>query len=410
MKRLKLVLPLILIVSVYYFSIYKRNRTDFQQWMNSHSQVTSAIRWNYEGKPKSWGDWIWVDKNLLEQFYKKALADLENPPQNLPDSYTNQKKSQGQEFALTVYPIETAKNIYLTAIAHQLALETAHKLKWSVTKLSASERSILFDSDSFFEWTPSENGYAINEDRHGLISPSPPELVWNYLKANALLGETPHETIVKLVAWAAQLHHDFSTKESMAAGYQRESAYFLEKFWHYQGFPPTMRVLAGTQQAMDPEHFQSQIHWTAGCWGTTGFFIQVLRALNIPVELRFIQGHSFPYFISDHTFLSHGDDPYNLLTKGIEHRAELLLVHDSELGMGIGAQPAQIAVEKISPYLIKLFCEDKQKHLAQEKGAVYSALKQSFPLEDLRTNKLWEKLATKNRSMSCAKAYEILSN
>ncbi|MGB2829456.1 MAG: hypothetical protein WBD75_03785 [Phycisphaerae bacterium] len=60
---------------------------------------------------------------------------------------------------------------------------------------------------------------------------------------------------------------------------------------------------------------QGWLHKTAGCWGTTGLYVTVLRSANIPVvgaTIRLGDGvHSRPVFPSVNCSLPNADDVYN---------------------------------------------------------------------------------------------------
>ena len=70
-------------------------------------------------------------------------------------------------------------------------------------------------------------------------------------------------------------------------------------------------------------------HWTAGCHGTTGFLRNVLRAVNVPVQILRVCGHGQARFLTEGTYLDHGDNPYNLGFKASGLPASDLLIDET---------------------------------------------------------------------------------
>ncbi len=117
-----------------------------------------------------------------------------------------------------------------------------------------------------------------------------------------------------------------------------------EAHWQYRGYTPAIRIMTGTARTEyvsdDPESIRRPttadtrtIPRTAGCWGTTGFMRTVLRAVNIPVVLETGGGHALPSFPTEAnaspprpSHMTHGDDPYSMLTKTSLHPTSALLV------------------------------------------------------------------------------------
>jgi hypothetical protein len=196
-----------------------------------------------------------------------------------------------------------------------------------------------------------------------------------------------------------------------------------EQVWGYRGLAPVSRVLAG----VGPD----RAHVTAGCWGTTGLLISVLRSANIPVRLVNVRGqgrsgcsHAQPYFVSEGRFLSHGDDPYNQLVKPSDEGAispGRLLVDQatwtSWYGEGvdpfarcanIGRQVHEVAIETLPPYLLKAYCDDERSGADRRTGRVAHTFGAdvpgtAFPHARLASARLWERLAEKvQRAGGCA--------
>jgi hypothetical protein len=78
-------------------------------------------------------------------------------------------------------------------------------------------------------------------------------------------------------------------------------------------------------------------HWTAGCHGTTGLLRNVLRAVNIPVQILRVCGHGQAHFLTEGTYLDHGDNPYNLDFKASGLSAADLLIDETTYTTWFGA-------------------------------------------------------------------------
>jgi hypothetical protein len=380
-----------------------------EKWLLQHPEIERSLIWDQGDDPRSWRFWGQADRSLLEKYFESAVDILANQAHRakaqegdleIPDPIPNQKILLDKEIAKTVYAPEMAKRLFFASVAQSLALEVNHSLGWSILESPKSELAVLFDSRTYFSWDAKEGGYSLNEDRGGLASFSSPRLVYEFLRTHGLIKSSSHDTILSVLTWARDLWHDIAPSSIIEQGFSRETAYYLDHFWHYRGFPPSLRVLQGTRQTLVPDEPDVH-HWTAGCWGTTGFFIQIFRTLNIGVELKSIEGHALPHFIADGTFLSHGDDPYNRWIIGLA-RSDIgaLLIPDQEWpefergGLNsVGSQPARIAVEKLLPTLVTLYCDDLKRGLSPAQGSVFAQLRDYFSFDQLKKKNLWERLA-----------------
>jgi hypothetical protein len=200
-----------------------------------------------------------------------------------------------------------------------------------------------------------------------------------------------------------------------------------ERVWGYRGLAPVSRVLAGPGP--------SGAHVTAGCWGTTGLLIAVLRAANIPVRLVNVQGqartpgsacsHAQPYFVSERRYLSHGDDPYNRSVVSVEGAlpASRLFIDQATWTAwygesvdpatrcsNIGRQVREIALETPTPYVVDLYCDDERKGLAHAAGQVARFFQSgepgtAFSMARLDRAHLWERLADEaHRTGACSRS------
>ena len=144
--------------------------------------------------------------------------------------------------------------------------------------------------------------------------PPQPATSWAFLQQQRLLASSRLETFVALVGWGRNLTH-------FAGPVSRQN---FREHWGYDGDMPVARALTGTRYTgtvfASMPGYDAVRHYTAGCQGTAGLFASVLRAANIPVRLRSVSNDSTPHatilFLSEDRALSHGDDPYSLLSEG----------------------------------------------------------------------------------------------
>ena len=90
-----------------------------------------------------------------------------------------------------------------------------------------------------------------------------------------------------------------------------ESRQSVLSFMRKAGLPGRRsRVVAGTTSTYPGA--TTFAHWTAGCHGTTGLLRNVLRAVNVPVQILRVCGHGQVHVLTEGTYLDHADNPYNL--------------------------------------------------------------------------------------------------
>ena len=140
------------------------------------------------------------------------------------------------------------------------------------------------------------------------------------MRDNALVGASRRDTIVNLVAWSARLSH-------FAGYYGRRNVF---DHWQYDGAMPVSRLIertAYTGQEFAGVMGDERRHFTAGCHGTAGFFLNVLRAVNIPVIVRGVgtaSTHATMIFPADDRAMTHGDDPYSRTTTPVSAADRLI--------------------------------------------------------------------------------------
>ena len=386
-----------------------RADSPMEMWLSQHPAVANAIVWETERGPIPWTHWDEGRRRSLEEAFLAESAALQGrgdpmgfPLQDPPPNIAAQTRDQ------TVLSAVDAWRLYVAHVGHSLALEMLRTVPWSIANDSPPSLEALLDGRTMFVWKG--GGYQVDPARSGWVVPAPPAVELGFLVREHLLGQTRLATIEAMVGWSVRLHH-------MRGRFDIDNA---EQIWQYRGYAPVSRVLAGT----GPQ----QEHVTAGCWGTTGLFISVLRAANIPVRLMNIRGaripgrppcsHAQPYFVSEGRHLSHGDDPYSQYIKslapGTLPPGRLLIdeatwtawygqgVDPTAVCANIGRQTLEVALETVPPYLVEAYCEDERRHADPRSGKVAHAFATdmpgtAFPHERLERAHLWERLAEKAR-------------
>ena len=160
-------------------------------------------------------------------------------------------------------------------------------------------------------------------------------------------------------------------------------------------------------------------YFTAGCGGTTWFFIHVLRAANIPVEDVDMpdSGHATPGFPSESLYLSHGDDPYSRTgwhsppfpepypSSEIpileEQYKEWFNASNSreENQYNVGRRMPELAVQYLPQYLLYVRCTDRAAGLSKESSEVYRpgsmGIGRYWTIAELDAMQFWERMDAK---------------
>jgi hypothetical protein len=230
---------------------------------------------------------------------------------------------------------------------------------------------------------------------------------FKFLKTNNLIGTTRIDTIGRVLDWArSNLWHFNGT-------FTPQNFYYN---WQYWGYPPVSRVIAGTPD-LDPQYTalaSPPHHWTAGCWGTSAFLLWVLRVVNIPVETVGAGGHATPWFVSENLYLSHGDDPYNAVSKA-GYPATYLLVSPDDFhawfpprnitaaSHNVGRRPIDLAVQfPTSNWVLYRYCDDLANSRDHASGRVYNeTFNTIYAVNDLEVLGLWDRLASAYNTLGC---------
>jgi hypothetical protein len=314
-------------------------------WLRRHGRVAESIKWQImfessaydipETAKLSWPDWSSLEKDELQDAFDEAWNWYESqigtfsptgegltyPPTNLNDT------SNDSGSPWTKVDEAWARDLFIRWIAFQLVIEIGGHVPWSVTSYTDEQLQVLFDSAAMMTrpvgggftiatGSPGHANYVNRKDNLGSSFVAPPRYTYAFLANGGMIGANRLDTIGGLLQWVSEncVHY--------YGAFTYEEA---ENHWQYRGIPPITRIIEGTTNPNigDGGTFN---HWTAGCHGTTGFLRNVLRAVNIPVHISTVCGHSHACFITGGLYLDHGDNPYNSTFTALGLPASQLLI------------------------------------------------------------------------------------
>lgn len=367
---------------------------DLDAWLNAHPTIASSIVWEDSGGSHAWPAWSAGRKAELRQAFALARERSSIAVAAVP---VNQATMADDQQVTTILAPADAWAYFKASIALSLAVEMGGQVMWSLAGYSADQLTQLFDSREMFRWNASPAGYRMNS-MHGHIVPAPPAYSYEFLGTNNLIGHSVSDTLALVINWCrANLVH-FSGGTTAAN---------MEDQWQYRGYPPMTRVLAGTVQTSRPAF--GTMHRTAGCWGTTGLLRALLRTINIPVKLVTKAGHAQPWFMAAGRYLSHGDDPYNALTKATPPipAGEILIdqakydawfgagVSDTDRENNVGRRTRELAIAYLPNYLLRAHCSDIAAGKGHGEGQVFEIFSRNYTVAQLEAADLWSRMDAK---------------
>jgi Ca2+-binding RTX toxin-like protein len=328
-------------------------------WIDAHPKVAYSIKWEFsrqvgpgyyqqESGKVSWPDWSPEQKQALEDAYAEAEAwyagsdpfndlneTIEYPPVNLDESVDDDTAEPYVDVTE-----EYAWDMYIRWVAQTLLQEVEGHFPWSLLDYDTQQLRVLLDSSSVFSrsaGTPIKYGmntgngahpnYVWMEGNKGESLLAPPRFTYAFLAQSGLIGSDRLDTIVRVLDWSGENLRHF---EGIPMSFESTDVH-----WQYRGIPPITRIIEGTTR----EGSGVFAHWTAGCWGTTGFWRNVLRAANIPVMITNRCSHSLAYFVTEGLYIDHGDAPYNTLFQSLGLSTEELLLDQRTFEQRFGDNP-----------------------------------------------------------------------
>ena len=363
-------------------------------WLASVPAVAAAIVWEDSTGAHAWPSWSPSRKDELRQAFHQAWNRSSIAVPEVPD---NQAVLADADTAVQVLSAADAWAYFKASVAQSLTVELGRHVSWSLVGYSGEQLAQLFDGRQMFHRQESPAGFRIGS-MEGHIVPAPPAFTYRFLGTSGLIGSSRRETLANVIGWCrANLVH-FSGSLATAN---------MVDQWQYRGFPPMTRVIEGTVQTSHPT--LGSAHRTAGCWGTTGFLRALGRTINIPVKLVTNAGHAQPWFMADAAYLSHGDDPYNQLTRALPPipPGEILTeaaAFDAWFGPtvsatarddNIGRRVRELALVYLPSYLLRAYCGDRAAGKAHGTGQVFEIFKRNYTLAELEAQNLWTRMDAK---------------
>jgi hypothetical protein len=372
---------------------------DVEAWLAAHPTIASAMVWESSTGTAAYPGWPQARKDALRSAFlaawQRASIAIEDPP-------ANQVSLANGQFPTTVLSEPTAWALYVAHVGLALATELGQWVPWSLTGYPADQLPLLLDSREMFSWSAAHSGYQV-EFSKGAVTPAPPNTVLSFLGTRGLIGHSRLDTVGRLLEWArANLIHFTGAFETAN----------MEAQWQYRGLPPLSRVISGTPTTGSP----TLRNRTGGCWGTAGFLRAVLRVINIPARLVRAGAHATSHFISEGRYLSHGDDPYNALTRcSPPYPARELLIDqarfdawfgpavpDAEKSRNVGRRPRELAIQYLPNYLLRNHCEDLAAGRSHAESHVVETLS-NYTVAELEAAQLWQRMDAKIAGMGgCA--------
>ena len=380
-------------------------------WLNAHPKVADALYFRGKDYAGIWPDWPdGLRKDLADRWQAMVTwcgAGMPSPdPPSFTDPIPRVAGDPSQNYDGFMMPAGRGRRMHLSHMANGLALEMTGRVPWSIATYSDEHLDDLFSPTYWFRYSEPPDVTIEGYYYEDLMTPATPAHVMRFFTANDLIGTSALDTVARLVGWCRILKHYFTT----TAGQDPD----VHAFWGPDAPPiPASMVIDGTHfTGYDPPQFG---HYTYGCAGTAEFMKSVLRALNIPVEIRVPPcGHTMPVFPTIHRALSHGDDPYNSLWTvspfdgwPVPGPDELLITEhkynqwfDPTLDPyvminNVGRRPAELAIKYQSDDLLDLYCQDTAAGLDHASGQVCETLKDFYTVSELENRHLWHKLAAK---------------
>lgn len=225
-------------------------------------------------------------------------------------------------------PLAHAWKLFVWWTAHDIALDMAGALPWSMDGQSLDYLAPLLDSTEMMHRRIVDDvqlGHAPHQNFLGKPYASylgttilgAPRYTYRFLVSQGILKSTRRATITALLDWASAhlVHFEGQSWRSVC-----------QDHWGHRYNPTVEMICEGTTRASDHKF----AHWTMGCHGTNQFLKDVLRAVNIPMRLAYDCQHAAALFVSEDAYMTHGDHPYNLDFKASGCSTDYLLLGRSK--------------------------------------------------------------------------------
>jgi hypothetical protein len=384
------------------------------EWVRATPQIRDVIVWHDHDGEHPFSSWTREERRQLDAVYDLLIAGGDAGLSETPDlafsyfpGFDSHPERERPLIAVTLSR-DDAWRTFLAYVAQSLLVEIRRLVSWSVLDADDDELRHLFHSDWLF--LPVAGGrFAIEGSEgtfiHGRVTPGDPGRTFGFLTREGLIAADRRLTIERLADWCREsLIHEFAgTLGTPTLLWRTNTRESNDVHWQYEGFAPVERMIAGTERSRDRDVFGGIRHWTAGCWGTTGFLRSVLRTANVAVTLDRRCDHAMPHFLRDRVFVSHGDDFYNSRSKWEPRFPAGDLLQPIELmerWYGAGGNCTWVgrgvfeALARHPPYeLLRRHCDDIANRRDHATSTVYALFaEEEIPLAELETGGLWTRI------------------
>jgi hypothetical protein len=329
-------------------------------WLAANTAVASSIKWQTvdacysvpETSKVAWPSWTGVEYGELNyqfevawQWYFQTAFPMATLNENIVYPPVNQSGTVSDDNARPSVGVTTtyARQLYVAWVAHNLLVEIGQLVPWSLASLDAVGRSALLDSSTYMKRCSGQGGfmmgasypehpnYVKREDNVGSSLIAPPRWTLAWMKALDLVGSSRLDTIVRVLNWSGDnLIHFIG--QGPNSGFNNKN---FQDHWQYRGLPPITKIAFGTTSPYWPNFG----HWTAGCHGSVAFYRDLLRAVNVPMQIARVCGHSQAVFPSEGLYMDHGDNPYNSTFQASGQSASALLIDQATYTARFGSNP-----------------------------------------------------------------------
>jgi|GEM_PF-3616642 len=261
---------------------------------------------------------------------------------------------RGDPYALSAPPaligtqmisVADAWTIYLAHVAQSLWVDVRGLVPWRLADLPDDQLLLLFDGRKLLTFW--QDLYAFDTWNMGSVTAWNPRAGYEFLANLGMIRATPLETLYALTDWMrGRLVHIGGDQDKM-------------QLYGYAGLAPADRIL----YALDGRR-----HTAEGCWGTSGLYGAVLRAVNIPVRRTDVMldngNHCRPHFPSVDRGLVHGDDPYSaeLIPSGAVVPSSMMFFTQAQIQARFVAPPVDCAGGR---------CNTQSQQAAYNAGKLY---------------------------------------
>jgi hypothetical protein len=391
-------------------------------WLGQFPRIAETIRWEFvqpDGRTRiaSWPEWDDASRQAVRDAFVHARmwwsgglrswpgVPFQDPPENLEQPFL------GDQRLVTVLDGPTAAwPLYTAQIGLSLAAEIGRWVPWSLRSYDREALQDLFDAPrNMFVYDTNDGGpddtVALGYSPRGAVTPPHPTTSFRFLFENRLPAGTPVDTIANVLEWSRRhVQRDWPLTDPLV-GDELPIPHGVA-FWQYAGKAPVARILAGTRVA-DPRA-REPWSWTHGCAMTSDTLAWLLRAVNIPVRRLDMRGscpHSTAFFSGENVYLSHGDDPYDVLSSTGSFSARLLLVSarlwqtwfpagDGEPWCwNVGRRVIDLNFTFPSDYLVGVHCTDVLSGASHDESEVRKAFRNLYTQEQLEGSGLWQRLS-----------------